>query len=277
MFFLILAIFSSAMVAIVMRLAQPRVSNPTGLLAGNYIVCSLIALMLSVPAFGGSLEGLSFPAGLGAVNGFIYLGGFALMQWSTRHNGVVLSSIFMKLGILVSMVISILWFRELPTALQTLGFLLAVAAIVIINYSRGTTLSRSSWVLLLMLCMSGMGDVMSKVYEVYGNPKIENIFLFFTFLSALILCLALMVYRKERLGAKELLYGALLGVPNFLSSLFILKALGSIPGVIVFPTYSVATILVVALTGLLVFREKLSKKQIFGAALICIALVLLNL
>jgi drug/metabolite transporter (DMT)-like permease len=128
-----------------------------------------------------------------------------------------------------------------------------------------------------MLLFNGGADTMSKVYEVYGNSKIENIFLFFTFLSALILCLALMVYRKERLGAKELLYGALLGVPNFLSSLFILKALGSIPGVIVFPTYSVATILVVALTGLLVFREKLSKKQIFGAALICIALVLLNL
>ena len=32
---LILAICSSAMVAIVMRFAQPKVANPTGLLAGN--------------------------------------------------------------------------------------------------------------------------------------------------------------------------------------------------------------------------------------------------
>lgn len=277
MFFLILAIFSSAGVAIVMRFAQPRVSNPTGLLAGNYILCSLIALGLSVPAFGADLQGLPFSAGLGVINGAIYLGGFALMQWSTRQNGVVLSSIFMKLGILVSMLISILWFRELPTALQAVGFLLAVAAIVIINYSKGTSLSRSSWVLLLMLCMSGMGDVMSKVYEVYGNADIQNLFLFFTFASALLLCLGLMVYKKERLGVRELAYGVLLGIPNFLCSAFILKALGSIPGVIVFPTYSVGTILVVALTGVLVFREKLQKKQIIGAVLICIALVLLNL
>ena len=99
------------------------------------------------------------------INGFIYLGGFALMQWSTRHNGVVLSSIFMKLGILVSMLISVVWFQELPTALQVAGFVLAVTAIIVINYSKGTSLSRGSWVLILMLCMSGMGDVMSLIEQ----------------------------------------------------------------------------------------------------------------
>ena len=278
MIFLILAILSSAMVAIMMRLAQPRVANPTGLLAANYIVCTLTALILSIPELPNlSGSSIGFPAGLGAVNGFIYLAGFALMQWSTRHNGVVLSSIFMKLGILVSMLISIVWFRELPTTLQTAGFFLAVAAIVIINYSKGTSLSRSSWVLLLMLCMSGMGDVMSKVYEVYGNPGFQNLFLMFTFFAALILCLGLMVWKKERLGWQEMGFGVLLGVPNFLSSLFLLKALASVPGVIAFPSYSVATILVVAMAGLLFFREKLARKQIIGAVLICIALVLLNL
>ena len=132
---LILAICSSAMVAIVMRFAQPKAANPTGLLAGNYIVCTLFALGLSMPALAGSLQGLPLATGLGLINGFIYLGGFALMQWSTRHNGVVLSSIFMKLGILVSMLISVVWFRELPTVLQVAGFVLAVTAIIVINYS----------------------------------------------------------------------------------------------------------------------------------------------
>ena len=278
MVYLLLAILSSAMVAIVMRIAQPRVSNPTGLLAGNYILCCLVSLVMSLSAVqSGPLTGLPIAIGLGVGNGFVYLGGFALMQWSTRQNGVVLSSIFMKLGILVSTLICVIWFHEIPTVLQVLGFVLAVCAIIIINYQKGTSLSRGSWVLLLMLFMSGMGDTMSKVYEVYGNPNIENIFLLFTFISALLLCLALMVHRKERLGLRELGYGTLLGIPNFLCSLFILKSLSTIPAVIVFPTYSVATILVVALAGLLVFREKLEKKQMIGAALICIALVLLNL
>ena len=90
---LILAILTSAMVAIMMRLAQPRVKYPTGLLVANYIVCTITALILSLPQLPGlSSAGVGFPAGLGALNGFFYLSGFVLMQYNTRHNGVVLSS-----------------------------------------------------------------------------------------------------------------------------------------------------------------------------------------
>lgn len=275
---LILAILSSAMVAIMVRIAQPRVENPTGLLAANYIVCSLTALLLSaaeLPA--ASVQGLAFPAGLGAVNGFIYLAGFALMQYNTRRSGVVLSSVFMKLGILVPTVLSVVWFKELPTASQVIGFVLAIAAILIINYQKGTRIGSASWALILMLLMGGMGDGMSKVYEYYGDPGFQNLFLFFTFLSALILCMGLVCFRKERLGWKELGFGVLLGIPNFLSSLFLLNSLSTVPAVIAFPTFSVAVILVVALAGLLFFRERLNKKQVVGGALICIALALLNL
>lgn len=278
MIHLMLAIFSSAMVAITMRIAQLRVNHPTGLLAANYIVCSLMALMLSASAFSDlSAPALSFPAGLGMLNGILYLGSFMLMQWNTRHNGVVLSSVFMKLGILVPTVLSILWFKEIPTTVQVIGFVLAILAILIINYQKGTKLSRGSWGLILMLLAGGMGDGMSKIYEAYGNPAFQNLFLFFTFFAALLLCLGLTWRRKERIGRKELAYGALLGIPNFLSSLFLLHSLSAVPAVIAFPTFSVAVILVVSVAGLLFFRERLNPRQIVGGLLICVALVLLNL
>jgi len=278
MIYLLLAILSSAMIAIVMRIAQPRVNYPIGLLAGNYIVCSLMALILSVRELGDiSQDALGFPAGLGILNGILYLGSFALMQYNTRVNGVVLSSVFMKLGILVPTVLSVIWFREIPTAAQVTGFLLAVTAIVIINYQKGTRLSRGSWALLLMLLIGGMGDGMSKVYEVYGSGSLKNLFLFFTFSAALLLCLGLMSRKKERLGLKEIAFGAMLGIPNFLSSLFLLNSLATVPAVIAFPTFSVAVILVVALAGILLFRERLQRRQIIGGVLICIALALLNL
>ena len=200
-----------------------------------------------------------------------------MMQWNTRHNGVVLSSVFMKLGILVPTVLSVIWFKEMPTAVQIIGFLLAIAAIVIINYQKGTKLSPSSWALILMLLVGGMGDGMSKVYEVYGSASFQNLFLFFTFFAALILCLGLMLSKKERLGMKELAFGAALGIPNFLSSLFLLQSLATVPAVIAFPTFSVAVILVVSVAGILFFRERLTRKQLVGGLLICIALVFLNL
>lgn len=277
MIYLILAILSSAMIAIMMRIAQPRVTYPTGLLAGNYITCCLLALFLSVKELPVSVPLLVFPVGVGVLNGIFYLVSFVLMQWNTRHNGVTLSSVFMKLGILVPTLLSVVWFKESPTALQTIGFLLAIAAIVIINLEKGQALSRNSWALLLMLLLGGMGDGMSKVYEVYGNPALENVFLFFTFFAAMILCLLLTHGRHERVGIKELAFGAALGTPNFLTSLFLLKSLDTVPAVIAFPTFSVAVILVVAAAGTLVFHEKLQRRQIIGGILICIALALLNL
>jgi len=278
MIFLILAICSSAMVAIVMRAAQTKVANPTGLLAGNYIVCVLMGLALSVPELtADAYTGLPFSIGLGLLNGGIYLGTFVLMQWSTRHNGVVLSSVFMKLGVLVSTLISIVCFHETPTVAHMIGFALAVAAIVILNYSKDTVFSRGSWALLVMLIMSGMTDVTSKIYDAFGNAAIENTFLLATFFSALCLCFLFMRKKGEVLGRQELFYGALLGIPNFLSSLFLLKALSSVPAMIAFPTFNVAVILVVALAGTFLFREHLTRKQALGGLLILMALALLNL
>ena len=275
---LLLGICSSAMVAIVMRLSQSRTNNPTGLLAANYIVCCFMALALSLPTLGKiGADTLPLPVGLGGINGFLYLGSFLLMQWNTRHNGVVLSSVFMKLGILVPTILSVVWFREIPTPVQITGFALAIAAILVLNVQKGTRLSSKSWALLLMLLVGGLGDGTSKIYEVYGNAYFQNLFLFFTFFSALLLCLGMVAYRKERVGFRELTLGIALGVPNFLSSLFLLKALDTIPAVIAFPTYSVAVIMVVAVAGVFFFRERLSKKQMIGCLLICIALALLNL
>ena len=275
---LLLAIVSSAMVAIMMRVAQPRIRNATGLLAANYIVCTLTALILALPEFAAvSIHNLGSPVGLGALNGFFYLAGFALMQYNTRRNGVVLSSVFMKLGILVSMTLSVVWFQEVPTAVQVIGFVIAIAAIVIINYEKGNRMGTGSWTLLLMLFTAGMGDTMSKAYDTYGDPGLQNAFLLVTFLSALCLCLVMMVKKRERLGLRELGFGVLLGIPNFLCSLFLLRALGSIPAVIAFPVFNVAVILAVTAAGLLLFRERLTKKQMLGCIFICIALVFLNL
>ena len=57
----------------------------------------------------------------------------------------------MKLGILVPTLLSVIWFHEVPTIAQVLGFLISLAAILIINYQKGTKLSPSGWALILML------------------------------------------------------------------------------------------------------------------------------
>ena len=101
--------------------------------------------------------------------------------------------------------------------------------------------------------------------------------LLITFAVALVLCGALVAVKKEKPGRNELLYGAMIGVPNFFSSRFLLGALGEIPAVVVYPTFSVATILLVTLTGVMAFKEKLKAKQWIALGIILMALVLLNI
>lgn len=271
MFFLILAFCSSALVSIVMRLSDGKIHNRMGMLAVNYLVCSLLAA--ADAGFGHLLPRSALTLGLGILNGFFYLGGFVFFQRSVSRSGVVLSATFMKLGLLVSMVISIVFFGEVPGLMQLLGFLLAVAAIVLMNYKSGE--GRFNMGLLLILFIGGMCDGMSKVYEEIGDAALSGQFLFYTFFTALLLCLVM--GRGKLPSVREIAYGAAIGVPNFFSSQFMLQALATVPGVIAYPVYSVAGILLVTLAGVVFFRERLQKRQWTALGIILIALILLNL
>ena len=96
MLYLLLAIISSALVSVTMRLSAGKVTGNTAMLAVNYMMCLAMAAYHSGWS-GGILQapGLGAAVAMGAVNGFFYLSGFVLLQRSVRENGVVLSSEFM--------------------------------------------------------------------------------------------------------------------------------------------------------------------------------------
>jgi drug/metabolite transporter (DMT)-like permease len=133
---LILAIFSSAMVSVVMRLSDGKVKYNLGFLTMNYLMCTLLGAVSTGNS--SPVDSRLLPtAAMGAVNGILYLVSFILFQMNVRRNGVVLSATFMKLGLLVTMVISVCFYEEIPGPLQALGFVLAVAAIVLMNFRPG--------------------------------------------------------------------------------------------------------------------------------------------
>ena len=199
-----------------------------------------------------------------------------MMQRSVKKNGVVLSSVFMKLGLLVPMALSIFLFGEMPTVLQIAGFILAVLAIILINFKNDGSSATAVGGLLLLLLMNGGGDAMSKVFEEMGNPALSNQFLFYTFLAAFALCVLLVIFTREKPDITSILFGLLIGIPNFFSAKFLLMALQDVPAVIAYPTFSVAGLLVVTLAGVLFFKERLEKRQWVALAIIAAALVLLN-
>ena len=278
MLYLVFAILASSLVSIVMRLTKTRVKNEQSLLAVNYLVCLLIGG--AYMGFENALPqgtGGAWPIGLGAATGALYLLGFVLLQYNVGKNGVVLSSTFMKLGLLVPIVCAIVFLGETPETMQVIGFVLAIAAVLLMNGGTQTAArSRGTLVLLLLTC--GTGDFMSKVYETLGPKAMSDQFLFYTFVFAFALCLIPVIRKREKPGIKELLWGAALGLPNYFSARFILGALGEgIPAVIVYPTFSVATMVVLLIAGVVLFKEKLSRREWIGIGMILTALVFLNI
>lgn len=277
MLYLILAIASSALVSISIRLSERYVKHNVGMLCMNYIICLILAV-----GYTGAGQGFQRGAGaglaavLGILNGMLFLASFLLLQFNVRKNGVVLSATFMKLGVLVPTLLSVLVFHEKPEVQQILGFGIALLAIVLINFEKGQGEAGFKLGLLLLLVGGGSGDAMAKIYDEIGSPRFEEQFLCVTFASALILCFALLCYKKQKITKTEAVFGVLVGIPNYFSARFLLKAVGEVPAVVAYPTYSVATIVVISLVGMLCFKEKITKRQQAAIGIILVALILLN-
>lgn len=278
MIYLVFAIISSAMVSIVMRFSEEHIKNNISMLAVNYVMCMLLAggytgfqKMFSQGA------GSSMALGLGLVNGFFYLFSFVLLQMNVKKNGVVLPATFMKLGVLVPTTVAVICFGEMPTAIQVCGFIVAIAAIILIHFEKGQEQLNFKAGLILLLVIGGSGDAMSKVYEEIGDVRFEENFLCWTFIAAFILCVILALGKKQKLSKEDIFFGLLIGIPNYYSARFLLKALGRIPAVVTYPTYSVATIVLVSVVGVVAFHETMSSRRKTAIGMILGALILLNI
>ena len=172
---------------------------------------------------------------------------------------------------------AMLIFGERPGAVQMAGMLLAFLAILLINLERGSQKAASRAGLVLLLLVGGSTDATAKIFEALGQAPLKDTFLLITFVTALLLCVAVCIARRQSLTGADLLFGLLIGAPNYFSSRFLLLSLNDVPAVIAYPTYSVGTIVLIALLGVWLFHERLSRRQTLAMGMILAALALLNL
>ena len=274
-----LAIASSALVSIIIRLGEDHVTNQMGMLLSNYVVCSICAIVCSNSDVVTAVQASGFfEIGLGVACGFLYLAGLLLMQYNTKHNGVVLSSTFMKLGVLIPTLMAIVFFREIPKGTQVIGIVLALLAIVMIHFEKDALKegNKKLWLLVLLLC-GGITDSTANIFEKFGSPAAKDVYLFMIFFVAGVLAFVLVLKSKKKVSPKDVIFGVILGVPNYFSSRFLLLSLSSMSAVVVYPTYSVATMIAITVVGVLAFKEKLDRKKAIALGMIVLALGLLNI
>lgn len=279
MIYLLLAIVSSTLVSVCMRFSEKHIKNNMAMFMANYAVCIALAkyFMGNISLFVME-EGIGLAVGLGILCGIFYLVNFVMMQSCMIHNGVTLTSAFMKLGVLVPTLSAIIVFRERPGFLQILGLVLALIGILMIYIDKESARGggKKSF-LILLLVVSGFTDSLANVYDKTGNAALKDHYLFYIFVAAFLLALFMGIRKKEPIGVKDILFGVLIGIPNYFSARFLLLALGSVPAVVAYPMCNVGTIVAISLAGAFLFRERIGKKKLAALALVVLALVLLNM
>ena len=284
MLFLIAGLLCSAMVSIVLKASSRWEYDRYFMLAINYMAC-LIPFIIS--RIGQPSPAINKDFGLciifAAINDFLYLAGMVMNQVNVRRNGAILQSTFSRLGVMVPTCLSIVFFGERPSAKEVIGIIMVLVAFCIMNIPQEKTETSKEHqkpvftLLILGLLFNGIVDSFLKVFEEFGSQSLNDWFMGFTFIFASLICFTIAIAKKGRIGKKEIVVGLSLGIPNYLSSLFLLKSLSDVSAYIAYPTYSVGAILVVIAASTFIFCERITKWCMISIALIIPAILLLNL
>lgn len=285
---LFLAIVSSSSIAWLFKITEGGSYNRYRVTTANYGVAFFVSLLFYVTGRQTQTDGqflakVDWPSvlGIGIPAGVCFFLSFVSYQISVKENGASLSGMFGKLGILLPMLMAIFIWQEIPTLIQFAGILLAFGAMVYVNYSpsdvKGHGFKRS---LLFLFLAGGLAEFSSKLFQKLGQADDKHLFLFIVFLTAF--CLSL--YKTRRADKvdgsnpkKDYLMGALVGIPNLLSSVFLISALNEIPATIAFPIYSAGAIALITLGSYFFFGEAIGFKARRGLILTMIAMVLVNI
>ena len=277
---LLLAIISSASMAIILKLFQSGNGNRYAIILGNYLTCILIAFLL-LPDKSAILHTQKPTLVCGCIGGVLFVAGLVGVQSSIQRNGAILTSAFSRLGLLVPLLMSILFLGEKPGILQLAGILLVLAAMLLISGKADTKRTAAPLLLIAVLLACGSADAMAKLFEQIGAREQDLLYFLYVFLTAGILTLLLLIHESVKNRTKvlplNLLAGIVVGIPNYFSSMLLLKALIRLPAFIVYPSFSTGSILLVTMVSVLLFRERPGRRQWIGLAMILAALVLLNM
>lgn len=292
MVYLLLAIISSVSISVILRVFDKKIENNMILFAGNYVVCTVFSAIfgLSENVFT-PIEGTSTAAIIGLISGVFYLMGFVLLQVNIRRNGIMLAGLFMRLGVLVPLLMAIVFFKERPQVIEIIGIITAIAAIFVINLEKKADRessventevtagikSKAIYLLLLLLITGGLTDSFANIHDKMGNRACSDQYLLITFSVALLSSIVMAFVKKQSFRLTDFAIGMFVGFPNYFCSRFLLLSLSKLKAIVVYPVYNIATILLISLCGIIVFREKLTRNRLIGIIMVLAALVLLNI
>ncbi len=291
MIFLILGIAAGLSVGVIFKLVGSRNVDRLTFITTNYAAAGLTAFV--VLSFGGANLNVTTDPGLmafGAIGGAVFIGGFMVFSWAVQVIGVAVVIGVLRTSIVLAFLASWLVWNEEPSGAQFVGMFIAVSAFFLIaklDEPTGATtggLNRKVRFIVLAVLFFNVGtvDLSLKAFdEWFADDFHVSVFALLIFSSAAAYGLVAIVVRgflsSRWPDMRSVGWGIALGVINFGSIDFLVRALDVLPGSFVLPVNGIAGTIGAAALGVMVWREHLSRLNWLGIGMATTALVLLNL
>ncbi len=284
MIYLILAILFSTGVFVAMRLFERyRLDNHQALM-WNYVFATVTGVLMC-KHFDTPAQLVAEPwFGLSIVTGFWFIFTYVLMTASTQRSGVTVTSLSSKLSVVLPTLAGEVLLHERLNWAATTGIVFALVALVLVVGGKGPTdkTHKTNWLLpILIFFGTGTGDILMKLTEQKNHGDDMGFMIAFIYGIALLFGILLVAYDlirgKSKWQWKSALGGIGLGVINFFSTYSVYHAMRCFDNVVLFPIYNIGVVSVTALTGWLLFKEKLTWKNYLGLAIAIIAVILITL
>lgn len=287
MIYIVLSVLCSVAVSVLLKLAPRHGVDVRQAITGNYLVATLLTIILLSPSPGLLLLPVAHPAwrvllALGVLLPSI----FVVLARSVRLAGVVRTDAAQRLSLLLPLVAAFTVFGEVFTWQKGIGMAIGLVAIACIVARRRADTAASTevasgwwWPVVVFVGMGAIDILFKRVAQLTGVPFADV--LLATFVLAFVLAALAMAWLYVRGHARwrwRHLGGAvLLGVLNFGNILFYIQAhrhLARDPA-LVFSSMNIGVIVLAALVGMWWFGERLGRLNRVGLVLAVAAVLVL--
>lgn len=280
---LALSICCSSLIFVIFKLYSVYKIDTSYAIITNYVVACVVGLFFYSGEINPS-EIAQQPWFLGTLLlGFLFIVVFNLIAKTSQTVGVSVASVATKMSLVIPVIFGILVYKEELGTIKVIGILLALAAVYFASIKEKQISIKKSTLILPILVFLGSGIIDTSIKYVQEVHIKENEFPLFSatvFAAAAVVGLVFIGFKMLKtplkLNLRNVLGGIALGIPNYFSIYYLLRALQNpiLNSASVFTINNVAIVMLSTLLGILLFKEQISHKNWGGIALAIISIIL---
>lgn len=286
MIYLLFSILASTLIFIIFKLFEKFKINTLQAIVVNYLTaCIFGSLLYEGPIVISDIVNSKWIYGALGL-GFLFIAIFNVMALTAQRKGLSVASVASKMSVIIPVIFGIYVYNESIGIQKIIGIILALVSVYLSSITSNTNnkYSKGLWLPILLFLGSGVIDTAIKYIETTFLPDNSiPIFSATIFAFAFIIGSNILIYKAiktpYRIPLKTVAGGIILGIINYFSIYYLLKALhhDSLESSTLFTVNNVAIVMISTLLGLLFFKERISQINWVGILLAIISIVIITL